>query len=124
VAVRTPIRNHDHHLCEVEMGSSGGAGQAGGPDAGRAPLHVVRDLALPGAVDRTGGRDAFRAAVGALDPGPLRELLTAVAYARDEVARSGSSTAPAERWSVVVAAAERAVRAAAADVARPRKVVA
>jgi hypothetical protein len=106
------------------MGSNGGGGQAGGPEVGRVPLRVVRDLVLPGAVDRTGGRDAFRAAVGALDPGPLRELLTAVAYARDEVARSGSTTAPAERWSAVVAAAERAVRAAAAEVPQVRRVVA
>jgi hypothetical protein len=112
------------------MGSSGGVGQAGGSELGRVPLRVVRDPVLPGAVlpaavVRTHGRDAFRAAVGALDPGPLRDLLTAVAYARDGAARSGSAAAPAERWSAVVAAAERAVQlAAAAELPQSRKVVA
>jgi hypothetical protein len=100
------------------MGSRGGAGQYGGAEVGKAPLRVVRDLVLPDAVDRTHGRDTFRAAVGSLD------LLTAVAYARDEAARTGSTTAPAERWSAVVAAAERAVHRAATDLPQQRRVVA
>jgi hypothetical protein len=106
------------------MGSRGGAGQYGGAEVGKAPLRVVRDLVLPDAVDRTHGRDTFRAAVGSLDAGPLRDLLTAVAYARDEAARTGSTTAPAERWSAVVAAAERAVHRAATDLPQQRRVVA
>ena len=54
---------------------------------------------------------AFRSAVAALDPGPLRDVLTAVAYARDDAARTGATTAAADRWRAVVAAAERAVAA-------------
>jgi len=59
-------------------------------------------------------RHAFRSAVAALDPGPLRDVLTAVAYARDEAARTGAATASDDRWRAVVAAAERAVLATAA----------
>jgi hypothetical protein len=60
----------------------------------------------------TDSRHAFRAAVAALDPGPLRDVLTAVAYARDDAARTGATTASDDRWRAVIAAAERAVRAA------------
>ena len=42
-------------------------------------------------------------------------MLIAVAYARDEAARSGATTASDDRWRAVVAAAERAIR----DVAIP-----
>jgi hypothetical protein len=55
-------------------------------------------------------RDQFRSAVVALPPGPLRDVLTAVAYARDAAARAGTDSAPDDRWLAVVAAAERAVR--------------
>jgi hypothetical protein len=54
-------------------------------------------------------RDRFRSAVGALPPGPLRDVLTAVAYARDAAARAGSGAAPDDRWQAVVAVAERAL---------------
>lgn len=57
-------------------------------------------------------RDHFRTTVTALPPGPLREVLTAVAYARDAAARTGTGAAPDDRWLAVVAAAERAVRTA------------
>ena len=57
-------------------------------------------------------RHAFRSAVAALDPGPLRDVLIAVAYARDEAARLGTTTASHDRWLAVLAAAERAVREA------------
>jgi hypothetical protein len=63
-------------------------------------------------------RDRFRAGVTTLAPGPLRDLLIAVAYARDEAARTGATTAPDDRWRAVVAAAERAVGAAAPAVLR------
>jgi hypothetical protein len=59
-------------------------------------------------------RDRFRSAVVALDPGPLRDVLTAVAYAWDEAARTGLSVAPDDRWRAVLAAAERAVGEVAA----------
>src|SRR3954468_15452794 len=55
-------------------------------------------------------RDRFRSAVGALPPGPLRDVLTAVAYARDAAARAGTGAAPDDRWQAVVAVAERAVQ--------------
>ncbi len=75
--------------------------------------------AAPGA-DRgpaTGAdRDRFRAAVAALAPGPLREVLTAVAYARDAAARTSDRAVPDDRWQAVVAVAERAVRDAAPEV--------
>ena len=51
----------------------------------------------------------FRSAVAALDDGPLRDVLTAVAYARDDAARTGATTASDDRWRAVVAAAERAL---------------
>jgi hypothetical protein len=102
------------------MGSRGGAFQDRAVDVGQAPLRMVPDRAVPAPADRTGGRDGFRAAVGALDPGPLREVLTAVAYARDEAARTGSGTVPAGRWSAVVAAAERAVDAVGAEAPQRR----
>ena len=57
-------------------------------------------------------RHAFRSAVAALDPGPLRDVLTAVAYARDEAARTGATSASDDRWRAVVTAAERAVNTA------------
>lgn len=59
-------------------------------------------------------RDRFRSSVAALAPGPLRDVLTAVAYARDEAARTGAATASDDRWRAVVATAERVVQAAAA----------
>ena len=59
-------------------------------------------------------------AVAGLEPGPLRDVLTAVAYARDEAARVGTVGAPSGRWLAVVAAAERAVHQGAADAARLR----
>lgn len=58
-------------------------------------------------------RHAFRSAVAALDPGPLRDVLTAVAYARDEAARTGATTTSDDRWRAVVTAAERAINTAA-----------
>jgi hypothetical protein len=76
----------------------------------------------PSAV-RTDGRDQFRAAVAALPAGPLRDVLVAVAYARDAAARTGAAAAPDDRWQALVAAAERAVRDGALDV-RPRLVAA
>jgi hypothetical protein len=105
------------------MGSRGGVVQDGTVDVGKAPLRMVRDRTVPAAVDRADGRDSFRAAVAALDPGPVRELLTAVAYARDEAARNGSGTASTGRWAAVVAAAERTVTAADADLPQRRAAV-
>ncbi len=62
-------------------------------------------------------RDRFRSSVATLAPGPLRDVLIAVAYARDEAARSGTATASDDRWRAVVTAAERAVQAAVTPVA-------
>ena len=61
-------------------------------------------------------RHAFRSAVATLDPGPLRDVLTAVAYARDDAARTGATTVADDRWRAVVAAAERAVAVATVPV--------
>jgi hypothetical protein len=61
-------------------------------------------------------RDRFRSSVATLAPGPLRDVLTAIAYARDEAARSAAATASDDRWRAVVAAAERAARAAVTPV--------
>jgi hypothetical protein len=61
-------------------------------------------------------RDRFRSGVATLAPGPLRDVLIAVAYARDEAARTGSATVSDDRWRAVLAAAERAVQASAAPV--------
>jgi hypothetical protein len=67
------------------------------------------DLARPAAAGAAGAdRDRFRAAVAALPPGPLRDVLIAVAYARDAAARTGASAAPDDRWQAIVVAAERA----------------
>ena len=55
-------------------------------------------------------QDQFRSAVAALPPGPLRDVLTTVAYARDAAGRTSMSSVPDDRWLAVVAAAERAVR--------------
>ena len=66
--------------------------------------------ALPAAVDQAAHRDRFRAAVAALPPGPLRDVLIAVAYARDAAVRTGGTTVPDDRWQAVVAVAERAAR--------------
>ena len=63
-------------------------------------------------------RDMFRSSVAALAPGPLRDVLTAVAYARDGAARTGATTPSDDRWRAVVAAAERAVQQAAPSVLR------
>ena len=65
--------------------------------------------------DQPDHRDRFRSSVAALAPGPLRDVLTTVAYARDGAARSGTATASDDRWRAVVTAAERAIR----DVAIP-----
>lgn len=59
-------------------------------------------------------RDRFRSGVATLAPGPLRDVLIAVAYARDEAARTGAPTPSDDRWRAVVAAAERAVQLSAA----------
>ena len=67
------------------------------------------NLAPPVAADDA-DRDHFRSAVASLAPGPLRDVLTAVAYARDAVARTGSGAVPDDRWRAVVAVAERAAR--------------
>jgi hypothetical protein len=64
---------------------------------------------LPAAAEHA-DRDRFRSAVTALPPGPLRDVLTAVAYARDAAARTGTGAAPHDRWQAVVAVAERAVQ--------------
>ena len=72
-------------------------------------MHLTTDTDLP---DQ---RDRFRASAATLAPGPLRDVLIAVAYARDEAARNGATTASDDRWRAVVAAAERAIR----DVAIP-----
>jgi hypothetical protein len=61
-------------------------------------------------------RDRFRAAVAALPAGPLRDVLIAVAYARDAAARTGAGAAPDDRWRAVVAAAERAAEDATIEV--------
>lgn len=60
-------------------------------------------------------RDHFRNAVAALPPGPLRDVLTAVAYGRDAAARAGTDAVPEDRWLAVVAAAERSLAAPAAE---------
>ena len=70
------------------------------------------NLTLSAVVGRADGRDRFRDAVAALPPGPLRDVLTAVAYARDGAARFGATTPSDDRWRAVVAAAERAMVAA------------
>jgi hypothetical protein len=69
---------------------------------------------LPAAADHA-DRDRFRSAVTALPPGPLRDVLTAVAYARDAAARTGTGAAPHDRWQAVVAVAERALDTAALE---------
>jgi hypothetical protein len=58
-------------------------------------------------------RDRFRSSVAALAPGPLRDVLTAVAYARDGAARTGAPAPSDDRWWAVVTAAERAMVTAA-----------
>jgi len=68
------------------------------------------NLTLSAVVGRADGRDRFRDAVAALPPGPLRDVLTAVAYARDAAARAGTGAAPDDRWQAVVAVAERALQ--------------
>jgi hypothetical protein len=104
------------------MGDRGGV-LDGGAAGDKARLRMVRELTGPVGVDRVDSRDGFRAAVAALRPGPLRELLTAVAYARDEATRTGSATVSTGRWTAVVAAAERAVAAEVVDVSeRPTAV--
>ena len=69
------------------------------------PTTVVADL--------PDHRDLFRSSVAALAPGPLRDVLTAVAYARDAAARFGATTPSDDRWRAVVAAAEGAMVTAA-----------
>ena len=65
------------------------------------PIAVVIDL--------PDQRDRFRSGVATLPPGPLRDVLTAVAYARDAAARTGGPTVPDDRWQAVVAVAERSL---------------
>jgi hypothetical protein len=74
------------------------------------PTTVVTDL--------PDHRDQFRSSVAALAPGPLRDVLTALAYARDGAARTGATTPSDDRWRAVVAAAERAVRETTPSVLR------
>jgi hypothetical protein len=82
------------------------------------------DLVPPAVLGSTAAdRDRFRAAVTALPAGPLRDVLVAVAYARDAAARAGVSTAPDDRWRAVVAAAERAAQEVALEFS-PRLVAA
>ena len=68
--------------------------------------------AMPVAADDA-DRDCFRRAVARLPPGPLRDVLTAVAYARDASARTGA--VPDDRWRAVVAVAERSVQNAGTE---------
>ena len=72
------------------------------------------DPALPVATDAA-DRDYFRSAVATLPPGPLRDVLTAVAYARDAAARTDTGAVPDDRWRAVVAVADRAVRNAGTE---------
>jgi hypothetical protein len=65
--------------------------------------------AMPVAADDA-DRDCFRRAVAALPPGPLRDVLTAVAYGRDAAARTGTGAVPDDRWRDVVAVEEGSVR--------------
>jgi len=82
------------------------------------------NLTLSAVVGRADGRDRFRDAVAALPPGPLRDVLTAVAYARDAAARTGAAVAPDDRWRALVAAAERALLETAVTETLPRLVAA
>jgi hypothetical protein len=68
----------------------------------------------PAITDLPEYRDQFRSSVAALAPGELRDVLTAVAYARDGAARTGGSTPSDDRWRAVITAAERAITTAAA----------
>jgi hypothetical protein len=79
---------------------------------------------LSAVAGRADGRDRFRGAVAALPPGPLRDVLTAVAYARDAAARTGAAAAPDDRWQALVATAERALLEAAVTETLPRLVAA
>ena len=78
------------------------AGQCPSPEASHVPHHRHHRPA--------DHRDLFRSSVAALAPGPLRDVLIAVAYARDEAGRFGATTPSDDRWRAVVAAAERAVQ--------------
>jgi hypothetical protein len=69
--------------------------------------------------DPSDRRERFRSAVGELEAGALKDVLTAIAYARDDAARVGAPAASRGRWMAVVAAAERATREITADAARP-----
>jgi hypothetical protein len=106
------------------MRSIDGATRAMKADVGTPRARPVLDPAVPASVDLPNRRDQFRAAVAALEPGPLRDVLMAVAYARDEAARTGTAAAPAGRWLAVVAAAERAAHAVVEDAAWPRRAAA
>jgi hypothetical protein len=82
------------------------------------------DLTLSAVVGHADGRNRFRDAVAGLPPGPLRDVLTAVAYARDAAARTGATAAPDDRWRALVAAAERALLETAVTETLPRLVAA
>jgi hypothetical protein len=79
---------------------------------------------LSAVAGRTDGRDRFRDTVATLPPGPLRDVLTAVSYARDAAARTGAAAAPDDRWRALVAAAERALLESAGTETLPRLVAA
>ncbi len=86
------------------------------------PVPPAAPAAGPGRGSSTGtDRDRFRAAVVALPPGPLRDVLTAVAYARDAAARTGDPAVPDDRWQAVVAAAERVLRPEVTELAAARR---
>ncbi len=86
------------------------------------PVPPAAPAAGPGRGSSTGtDRDRFRAAVVALPPGPLREVLTAVAYARDAAARTGEPAVPDDRWQAVVAVAERVLRPEVTELAAARR---
>ena len=82
------------------------------------------DHTLPAVAGRADGRDCFRDAVAGLPPGPLRDVLVAVAYGRDAAARTGATAAPDDRWQALVATAERALLEAAVTQVMPRLVAA
>ncbi len=86
------------------------------------PAPPAGPAAAPGRGSSAGtDRDRFRAAVVALPPGPLREVLTAVAYARDAAARTGGPAVPEDRWVALVAVAERVLQPEVTELAAARR---